>query len=114
MRPKTVLSFVSLFVVLFTVSVWAGPFPPGERPRLDSASANQTASGKISTVSDTSFSLEVKKSEGTQTVQFLIAENTKVQGKLEAGAQATVEFRTDGGRNIALNVIVQPAQGFSN
>jgi tetrahydrodipicolinate N-succinyltransferase len=42
-------------------------------------------------------------------LQFFIDDTTKVEGKLEVGAKATVDYRTDAGNNIALHVVVQPA-----
>ncbi len=64
-------------------------------------------------MNDAAFSLEVKKNQDTQTLQFLVDEDTKVSGKLEVGAQASVEYRTTGDRNIAANAMVQPAHGLS-
>lgn len=114
MRLRTILSLATLFVVCFTVSVWALPITPEfANTTPGPASANQSASGKISAVGDASFSLEVKKNRDTQTLQFLVDEDTKVQGKLEIGAQATVEYRTNGDRNIAVSVMVQPPHGLS-
>ena len=43
------------------------------------------------------------------TLQFQIDDATKVEGKLEVGTQATVDYRTDEGTNIALHVVVQPS-----
>ena|SRR5713101_5735842 len=114
MRRRTILSLASLFVVLFTVSIWALPASPDSATTMPGpVPANQSASGRISAVNDAAFSLEVKKNQDTQTLQFLVDEDTKVSGKLEVGAQASVEYRTTGDRNIAVNVMVQPAHGLS-
>jgi hypothetical protein len=47
------------------------------------------------------------------TLQFLIDGDTKVEGKLSVGAQATVEYRSEEGKNIATHVVVAPASGIS-
>ncbi|HYA96651.1 MAG TPA: hypothetical protein VEH49_01050 [Methylomirabilota bacterium] len=102
MRLRTALSLASLFVLLFTLSVWASPVPS-----MADARSNQTATGKISAVDGTALSLDVQ----NQTMQFQLDENTKVQGKLEVGSVCTVEYRVDGGKNVAVNVTVQARPG---
>jgi len=47
------------------------------------------------------------------TVQFLVDGKTKVEGKLAGGAEATVEYRSEEGKNIAVRVIVTPASGMN-
>jgi hypothetical protein len=51
----------------------------------------------------------VKKSQNLVTLQFLIDDTTKVEGRLEVGSIATVDYRTDEGTNIATHVVVQPS-----
>jgi hypothetical protein len=46
-----------------------------------------------------------------QTVEFMVDDKTKVEGKLTIGAQAVVEYRSDSGKNIATHVVVTPASG---
>ncbi|HEX7697094.1 MAG TPA: hypothetical protein VF394_06835 [Candidatus Acidoferrum sp.] len=55
----------------------------------------------------------MKKDKDVNTVQFLVDGKTQVEGKLVVGAQATVEYRSDAGKNIAVRVIVTPASGMS-
>jgi len=47
------------------------------------------------------------------TVPFLVDDKTKIQGKLAAGAEFTVEYRSEAGSNIALRVIVTPGSGMN-
>jgi hypothetical protein len=42
-------------------------------------------------------------------LKFLIDDNTKIDGKLPAGATATVDYRSEDVNNIAVNVVVHPA-----
>jgi hypothetical protein len=72
---------------------------------------NQSQSGKIASIGDAAFSLEVMKGQERKTVEFLIDEDTKVEGKLEVGSQATVEYRSADGRNVAVHVVVARASG---
>jgi len=112
MRFRTVLSLASLSLMLFTVAAWTEPAVSQPLPNLShSAPTNQTVAGRISSVGDASFALEVKKNQEAQNLQFLVDGNTKVEGKLTVGADATVEYNTIEGRNLAVHVIVQQASG---
>lgn len=113
MRFRTALSLASLFVVCFTVASWATPVPD----RLFQATVipapdNPSQSGKIASIGDAAFSLEVTNGQDKKTIEFLVDDDTKVEGKLEVGSQATVEYRSADGRNIAIHVVVKPASGF--
>lgn len=44
-------------------------------------------------------------------VQFPVDDNTKVEGQLAVGAPATVEYRSNDGKNVAVHVVVMPASG---
>jgi hypothetical protein len=113
MRFRTILTLATLFMTCFTIAVFSQPLSPksaGAGPSRPPE--NQSVSGQISSVGDAAFSLSTKKeSQGQQTVEFLVDDKTKVEGKLTIGAQAMVEYRSDGGRNIAVHVVVTPASG---
>jgi hypothetical protein len=111
MRLRTALSLANLFLLCFSVAVWSIPLiaePSDHNSRVPEV---QSVSGKIATVGDAEFALEVKQNQKATTVQFLVDGNTKVDGKLAIGAQATVEFRSEDGKNIATHVVVMPASG---
>ena len=109
MRFRTVLSLATLFVFCFTLAVWSQPLTLGAlTARSDGGEASESVSGKISSIGDASFSVDVVKNQNVNTVQFLIDGNTKVEGKLTVGAQATVEYRSDEGKNVATHVVVRP------
>lgn len=111
MRFRTFLCMATLFLACFTVAMWTEPVAAlsvGHRP----ASENQSVSGKISSVGDAEFSVEVAKgNEAKHSVQFLVDDKTRVEGKLVVGAQAQVEYRSDSGSNIAVHVVVTPSSG---
>jgi hypothetical protein len=116
MRFRTALSLASFFLFCFAVAAWTSPLP-AQAASLNTAPDAQSVAGKISSVGDAAFTLDVAKSQNSEansnTLQFLIDGNTKVEGKLAVGAQATVEYRNDSGKYVATRVVVTPASGLS-
>ncbi|HKW33234.1 MAG TPA: hypothetical protein VJN92_09540 [Candidatus Acidoferrum sp.] len=113
MRFRSVLSLAALFVVCFTVASWAKPVADRLIPaRALPAPANPSQSGKIASIGDAAFSLEVTNGQEKKTIEFFVDDDTKVEGKLKVGSQATVEYRSADGKNIAIHVVVRPASGF--
>jgi len=103
----------TLFLTCFTIAVFAQPLPPAAAPCItDNAPENQSLSGQIASVGDAAFTINIaKENKGAQTVEFLVDDKTKVEGKLTVGAQAMVEYRSDSGKNVAVHVVVTPASG---
>jgi Domain of unknown function (DUF5666) len=113
-RFRTALSLCTFFLVCFTVAAWSTPSRP--QPASGAAPAEtQSVAGKISSVGDAEFTLDVTKSQNSNsnTLQFLVDGDTKVEGKLAVGAQATVEYRDSDGKYIATRVVVTPASGIN-
>lgn len=116
MRFRTALSFCSLFMCGFIVAAWATPYPSQPAallPSLPSAAETNSVSGKIASVGDSEFSLEVPKNEKPSTLQFQLDANTQLEGTLAVGSQATVDYRSAAGKMIATHVVVPPASGVS-
>jgi hypothetical protein len=113
MRFRAILTLATLFMTCFTLAVFAEPFAPiGGAASTGRLPENQSVSGQIATVGDAAFAINITKGkQGPQTVEFLVDDHTKVEGKLTIGAQALVEYRSDSGRNIAVHVVVTPASG---
>jgi hypothetical protein len=117
MRFRAILALVTLFIMTVFVaclSVAISSDALASQPHSDFLKSRESAehgsvSGKISAIGDASFSVDVRKSQDVVTLQFLIDDATKVEGRLEVGTMATVDYRTDDGNNIALHVVVQPA-----
>jgi hypothetical protein len=106
MRVRIILTLTTLFLACFTAAAWSSSLlaqPPG-RPR---PAQNGSVTGRISSIGDASFSVEVKKSQDLSTFEFLIDDETKIVGRLEVGSAATVDYRTDGGNNIASHIVVR-------
>lgn len=115
MRYRTSLCLATLFLLCFTIATWSTPLPilPAEG-RSQPTPDNQSLSGQITSVGDAEFSVQVAKNKDISTVQFMIDDKTKVEGKLAVGAQATVEYRSNEGKNIAVRVIVTPTSGMNS
>jgi hypothetical protein len=113
MRFRTILSLATFFLTCFTLAVFAESRPANAAGFSASRTPeNQSVSGQIASVGDAQFALSIAKDkQGAQTVEFLLDDKTKVEGKLTIGAQALVEYRSDSGRNIAVHVVVTPASG---
>jgi hypothetical protein len=107
MRIRTTLMLATLFLACFTVAAWSAPL--SSQPLAKPATQNGSVSGKISLIGDASFSVDVRKSQDLVTLRFLIDDATRIDGKLEIGSTATVDYRSDDGNNIALHVVVQSA-----
>jgi hypothetical protein len=113
MRFRAILTLVTLFILTvfvacLGVAISSDALASQPHSRLfKEATEHGSVSGKISAIGDASFSVDVKKSQDQVTLQFLIDDTTKVEGRLEVGSNATVDYRTDEGNNIALHVVVQ-------
>lgn len=111
MRFRTILSLATVFLFCFTVAAWSSPFTASGGALPNGAVDSQSVSGKISSIGSATFAVDVMKNQEISTVQFLMDGSTKVEGKLSIGAQASVEYRSDDGKNIAVRVIVSPTSG---
>ena len=113
MRFRTILSLTTLFLACFTIAVFAQALPADDGAySANRPPENQSLSGQISSVGDAAFTLNIAKgNKGPESVEFLVDDKTKVEGKLTIGAKAMVEYRSDSGKNIAVHVVVTPVSG---
>ncbi len=111
MRFRTALSIASLFLVCFTLAVWATPLDAKHPLTTDPEPEVQSITGKVASVGDAEFALEVRKDQQAVKVKFLVDGNTKIEGKLSIGAHAIVEYRSEGGYNIATRISVLASSG---
>ena len=85
------------------------------------ASQEQSVSGKISSVEKTSFTLTLGQSQTStesrdlqqdpaspKTMSFMLDKNTTIEGSLKVGATADVTYRQEKGSNVAISVRVTP------
>lgn len=108
MRFRTMLAMATLFCAC--VALAARAEPPSSRmwnEGYNAATQNGSVSGRISSVGDASFSVDVKESKDLVTLRFLIDDKTKIEGKLEVGSIVTVDYRTADAHNVATHVVVQ-------
>ena len=101
-------SYAGNFVpTCFAVAAWSEHRVPQPAIRpYRPATQSGSVSGKISAVGGGSFSVDVKKSQESVTLKFLIDDNTKIDGKLKVGAMATVDYRNEDVNNYAVHVVV--------
>jgi hypothetical protein len=115
MRFRTALSLATFFLLCFTLAVWRSPL--SARRTTDTtapAPEVQSVSGKIASVGDAEFTLDLGKNQNPDKLKFLIDSETKVEGKLAIGANATVDYRSADGKNIATHVTVMAASGLQS
>jgi hypothetical protein len=112
-KLRVVCTLATLFLFCFTVSVWSSPLDD-LHAKGSKMPETQSASGKIASVGDAQFTMSIGKDQDRKDLQFVIDENTKVDGQLSVGSQATVDFKLDGGKNIATHVIVTPSSGLQS
>ena len=115
MRFRAILTLVFLFIVtvfMACLSVAVSSYAIASQPSslFKGATEHGSVTGKISSIGDASFAVEVDNSQKPVTLQFSIDDTTKVEGRLEVGATATVDYRTDAGNNIALHVVVRSSE----
>ena len=112
MRFRAILTLATLFMACFTAAVFSQPSAATDAAAGNRPPENQSVSGQIASVGDAAFAISISKDkQGPQTVEFLVDDKTKVEGKLAIGASALVEYRSDSGKNIAVHVVVTPASG---
>lgn len=113
---ETLKSYLSATAGLVLVSViWVSPATRAHREARQAASRTQDqqktlqASGKIATVSDTQFTVEVQKSKGSvDPMTFTTDKDSVVDGKVVEGAMADITYRVDSGKNIVVRARITP------
>ncbi len=113
----------SCLATLFLVpAAWALPIShhtlTSAAPSAQAAAQSQSVSGKIASVTATSFTLTVgagstnrqlgQQEAAPKSMHFQIDKNTTIDGKLKVGASADVTYREDNGQNVAISVHVAP------
>ena len=113
MRFRTALFLCSLCMLGFVVAAWSTPYASRPASLLSAAAETKSVSGKIASVGDSEFSLEIPNNQTPSTLQFQIDGNTQLEGTLTIGSQATVDYHTAGGKMIATHVVITPTSGVS-
>jgi hypothetical protein len=101
-------------LILFSLVMGLSAQPLSRPGAAKARPENQSVSGKISSVGDAEFTVAVAKDKSkqqTQNVEFFVDDKTRVEGKLAVGAQALVEYRSEGGQNIAVHVVITQTAG---
>ncbi|HEX9760375.1 MAG TPA: hypothetical protein VGA40_05630 [Candidatus Acidoferrales bacterium] len=102
---RNVKGVAILAMVLLATPGWA--FPAMSVPETQQETQQQkTARGKVTASDSASLTLEVVEAGETRTLKFDITQETRVEGEVKQGAQATVVYRAEASRNVAISVTI--------
>jgi hypothetical protein len=107
-RKVVVTAFTA--IALVCASSWAATASHLDALQAQQQPDTQSATGKVLTVADSTFSLEVQNGDDPQRIEFVTDKNTKIEGKLQIGSTASVDYRTEDNRNVAVRVVVTNGQ----
>jgi hypothetical protein len=110
MRFRTAISLATFFMLCFAISLWSAPSPAEVGP-LRNAPEPSSVSGTIANLNTSQFTLSLNRNQNPNKLEFVIDSNTKIEGKLAVGSQATVDYRAEGQQLVATRVVVLPASG---
>jgi hypothetical protein len=110
MRFRTAVSLATFFMLCFAISLWSAPVPAEMAPSRN-APEPSSVSGTIANVNTSQFTLSLNRNQNPNRLEFVIDTNTRIEGKLAVGSQATVDYRAEGQQLIATRVVVLPASG---
>ena len=110
MRFRTAVSIATFFLFCFAISLWSVPVPVEFGP-LPNSPEPTSVSGTIANVNTSQFTLSLNRNQSPNKLEFVIDSNTKIEGRLAVGSQATVDYRAEGQQLVATHVVVLPASG---
>lgn len=110
MRFRAAVSLASFFLFCFAISLWSVPVPAEVRP-LRNPPEPFSVAGTIAHVNTSQFTLSLNRNQSPNKLEFVIDSNTRIEGKLAIGSQATVDYRSEGQQLVATHVVVLPASG---
>lgn len=109
--PQAGPNTASLAGLLLTAgSVWVHATLPQNSSGQQSQAATKMVMGKVTAIGDGghSFALEVNEGSSTQTMQFVVDKQARVQGTVKVGTPVTVEYEAkEGGQNLALSITAE-------
>jgi len=108
MQKLLVSGSLAGLLLLTGASTWAHSVSAQSQSEQQSK-ATKTISGKVTSIGNDghSFDLEVEQGGQKQTMQFVVAKDAKVQGRVIEGTPVTVEYAMEGGQNLALTITGQ-------
>ena len=111
-RLLAVVAISTMFVAGVAIRATASQYshqPPSQSESQATASQlPHAATGRITSVSGNTFSIEIGQGDGEQTMQFITDSETAKSGDLKVGSTATVEYRRNAnGTNMATRVDIQ-------
>jgi hypothetical protein len=113
MRFRAAVSIGTFFLLCFAISLWSIPLLAEIEPLRNSPEPS-SVTGRVATLNDSQFTLELNRNQNPNKLEFVIDSHTKIEGKLAIGAQATVDYRAEGQRLFATRVVVLPVSGIQS
>lgn len=110
MRFRTAVTIGTFFLLCFAISLWSVPLLAEAEP-LGTTPEPSSVVGRVASVNDSQFTLELNRNRNPNKIEFVIDSHTKIEGKLAIGSQATVDYRAEGQQLIATRVVVLPVSG---
>jgi hypothetical protein len=108
MTRKFVFSVALAGLLTLGVSAGARPISARSQSNRQQSTDAKTVSGKVTAIASDhkSFLMDVSDSSGqSRTMQFVLDNNTQVQGRVGTGTTAIVQYHpTQDGKNLALNI----------
>jgi ribosomal protein S1 len=107
---KVLLSASLLGLLMYAgASARTQPIPTAPQGGQQSQQATKSMAGTVASIGDNgrSFALEVKDGSNKQTVQFVLDQNTQVQGTVKVGTPVTVQYVAMNDQNVAKSITAQ-------
>lgn len=103
------ISLTSFIILSAPGAMHAGVVTPQNQSGNQNSDA-KSVSGKVTAVGTDhkSFTLEINDNAGQRSMEFVLNDNTQVQGRVGTGTTATVEYQmTQEGKNLAITITPQ-------
>jgi len=102
-------SLLSAGLMLAGISAKTQPSPAAPQAADQSQQSTKSVSGTVVSIGDKgrSFAVEVNEGDKKQTVQFVVDQETQVQGQVKVGTPVKVEYVAKADQNVARTVTPQ-------
>ena len=119
MKLARTVGGLAIVVVLLSVSVTIASTAPAVDGRAEiqqepapgqHETPIQSVNGKVVDISSTQLKLEVQADGKTDTIEFVIDENTKTDGDIKPGIMATVDYHTKDAKKYAAHIMPAEAK----
>lgn len=119
MKLARIVGGLATILVLLSIGVTVASTVPAVDGRADiqqepapgqHETPSQSVNGKVVTISSTQLTLEVQADGKSDTLEFIIDENTKTDGDIKPGIMATVDYNIKEGKKYASHIMPAEAK----